>query len=134
MLMAGDEVVITQTYTDYVRAFHTLDPQAILPYCHVPCMFISSQGVRVMTTPAELEDFLTRMMAGLKARGYARSEITDLQVKQMSDHVAFLSVSRVRYTTDGQELERLGETYTLRKTDDGWKIVVATVHDPHTIC
>ena len=131
--MAGDEVTVTQTYTDYVQAFHTLDPQAILPYCHVPCMFMPPQGVRVMTTPAGLEAFLARMMAGFKARGYARSEITHLQMKQMSDHVAFLSVSTVGYTTDGQELERLGETYILRKTYDGWKIVVATVHDPHTI-
>jgi len=28
-----------------------------------------------------------------------------------------------------RELERLGETYTLRRTGDDWKIVVAVVHD-----
>jgi ketosteroid isomerase-like protein len=54
-------------------------------------------------------------------------------VKQMGEDIALLSVNRVRYRTDGQELERLGETYTFRKTADGWKIVVATMHDPDTV-
>jgi hypothetical protein len=39
----------------------------------------------------------------------------------------------VRFNTNGQELERLGETYTLRKVDNDWKIVVAMVHDPGAI-
>jgi ketosteroid isomerase-like protein len=51
----------------------------------------------------------------------------------MGEDIALLSVNRVRYRTDGQELERLGETYTFRKTADGWKIVVATMHDPDTV-
>jgi len=72
-------------------------------------------------------------MEGLKASGYARSELTDLHVHQMSESTAVVSVSRVRYTTTGEELERLGETYTLRQTADGWKIVVAMIHDPDTI-
>jgi ketosteroid isomerase-like protein len=48
----------------------------------------------------------------------------------MSGNLAFVSVRRVRYKIDGQELELLGESYTFRKTDDGWKIVVATIRDP----
>lgn len=73
------------------------------------------------------------VMEGLKAYSYARSEITDLHVQQMSENTAVVSVSRVRYTSDGQELERLGETYTLQRTDDGWKIVVAMIHDSETL-
>jgi ketosteroid isomerase-like protein len=133
MLGARDERAITETFTRYVQAFQTLNPQAVLPYCHVPCLLISPQGVRLMETPAEVEALFARMIEGLQSRRYARSEVTDLHVSQMSEHIAFVSVSRVRYNTDGQELERLGETYTLRKTDDGWKIAVATVHDPDTL-
>jgi hypothetical protein len=72
-------------------------------------------------------------MEGLKARSYARSEVTDLHVKQMSGDTAFMSFSRVRYATDGRELGRLGETYTLRRTEGGWKIAVAMMHDPDII-
>jgi ketosteroid isomerase-like protein len=133
MPVARDEAAITQTFTSYVQAFQTLNPQAMVPYCEAPCMLISSQGTLVMATPAEIEALFIGLIEGLKARSYGRSELTDLHVKQMSDHIAFVSVSRVRYRTDGQELERLGETYTFRKTADGWKIVAAAMHDPDTI-
>ena len=131
--MAGEEEAITQTFTNYVQTFQTLDPQATLAYFHVPCMLIPPQGVRVLATAADVESVLIQVMDGFKARGYGRSELTDLHVHQMSKDTALVSVSRVRYKSDGRELERLGETYTLRSTDDGWKIVVAMIHDPDTV-
>jgi ketosteroid isomerase-like protein len=133
MHMAREEETITQTFTDYIQTFQTLDPLATLPYFHVPCMFIPPQGVHVLITAADVEALLTQVMEGLKAHSYARSEVMDLHVKQMSGDTAFVSVSRVRYATDGRELERLGETYTLRRIEGGWKIAVAMIHDPDTI-
>jgi len=92
-------------------------------------MFIPPQGVRVLATAADVEALLTQVMEGLKARGYARSELLDRHVKQMRENIALVSVGRIRYATDGRELERFGETYTVRKTEAGWKIVVAMIHD-----
>jgi len=131
--MAREEEAITQTFTNYSQTFQTLDPHATLPYFHVPCMFIPPQGVRVLATAADVESLLTQLMEGLKARSYARSELMDLHVKQMSGNTGLVSVSRVRYATDGRELEPFGETYTLRRTEGGWKIAVAMIHDPDTI-
>jgi ketosteroid isomerase-like protein len=133
MRMAREEEAINQTFTHYIQTFQRLDPQATLPYFHVPCMFIPAQGVRVLATAADVEALLAQVMEGLKARSYARSELMDFRVKQMSGNTALVSVSRVRYATDGRELERLGETYTLRRTEGGWKIAVAMIHDPDTV-
>jgi Domain of unknown function (DUF4440) len=85
---------------------------------------IPPQGVRVLATAADVEALLIEVTEGLKARGYARSELMDLHVKQMSGNTALVSVSRVRQATDGRELERLGESYTLRRTEGCWKIAV----------
>src|SRR5262245_2924863 len=126
--MTPEEEAITQTFNNYTQTFQRLDPRAVLPYFHVPCMFIPTQGVRVLATAADVEALLTQVMEGLKARSYARSELTELHVKRMSENTALVSVSRVRYKSDGQELERLGETYTLRRTEGGWKIAVAMIH------
>jgi ketosteroid isomerase-like protein len=131
--MLREEEAITQTFTNYTQAFQTLDPRAALSYFHIPCMFIPPQGVCVLATAADVEALLTQVMEGLKARGYARGEVMDLHVKQMSGNTALVSVSKGRYATDGRELERLGETYTLRRTEGGWKTVVAMIHDPDTI-
>jgi hypothetical protein len=47
---------------------------------------------------------------GLKSRDYARSELLNLHVNRMSSNTALVAVSRIRYATDGRELERFGET------------------------
>jgi ketosteroid isomerase-like protein len=131
--MAREEEAIAQTFSNYIQSFQTLDSDTTLPYFHVPCLFIPPQGVRTLATTADVKALLTQVMDALKARSFARSELTDLHVKQMSENVALVSVSRIRYATDGRELERLGETYTLRRTEDGWKIAVAMIHDPDTV-
>jgi ketosteroid isomerase-like protein len=133
MRMVREEAAITQTFANYIQTFQRLDPHATLPYFHLPCMFIPPQGVRVLATAADVEALLTEVMEGLKARSYARSELMDLRVKQMSGNTALVSVSRVRYATDGRELEQSGETYTLRRTEGGWKIAVAMIHDSDTV-
>ena len=131
--MVRDEAAIVQTFRDYVRSFQSLEPGALAPYFHLPCLFISDQGVRVMANAGELQAFIAQLMENLKARGFARSEVADMRVSRMSENIALVSVRRIRHKTDGSELERLGETYTLRKIDDDWKLSAAMVHDPDVI-
>ena len=127
--MTAGTSIIAQWFEQYVDAFHTLVPATALSYLHVPCLFLGPRGFRVMVSEAENEAFLANVMRDLKARNYDHSEITDFQVAQTSDAAAFLSVKRVRYLKTGEEMERLGETYTLRRVNDSWKIVVAMVED-----
>ena len=131
--MARDKDTVLRVFNEYVQAFQTLRASAVASYLHLPCMFIAPQGVAVMSNAAEVESLLDRMMEGLKARGYARSELTDVAAIPLSENIVLVSVSRTRYKTDGSQLERVGETYTFRKIDNGWKIVTATVHDPDVI-
>jgi ketosteroid isomerase-like protein len=133
MVIAREEEAITQAFTNYIQAFQTLDPNATIPYFHVPCMFIPPQGVRVLATAADVEALFTQVMEDLKSRSYARSALLNLHVNQMSDNTALVTVSRARYATDGRELERFGETYTLRRIEGGWKIAVAMIHDPDIV-
>jgi len=131
--VASEQEAITQAFKNYVQTFQTLDPHATALSFHLPCVFIPPQGVRVLLTAADVEALLTQVMDGLKAQGYARSELVGLQVNRMSGNTALVTVSRVRYATDGRVLERFGETYTLRKIEGGWKIAVAIIHDPDIV-
>jgi hypothetical protein len=101
-VMAHDDRNIVQTFTGYIQAFQTLEPRSVVPYCHIPCIFISPQGVVVMTNPAEVETFIIKLIERLTARGYARSELTNLHVNRLSESVAAVSVSRVRGKTDAR--------------------------------
>lgn len=131
--MARDDEAIVGMYGAYFRAFQTLDPEAVIPYYHVPCMLLAPQGVLVVATAAEARTLFAGMMKGLEARGYAKSESAGLRVTRLSDDTAVLSTRVVRLKADGDELERFGATYSLRRTDAGWKIVVLTVHDADAV-
>ena len=72
------------------------------------------------------------MFESLKAQGYGRSELADLRLKQVSAGLFVASGIAVRYKADGQELGRMGVTYVLRKTNEGWKLAALVGHDPGT--
>jgi hypothetical protein len=112
---ADDEAVVTRVLTDYYRAFSTLDVQAILPYFHEPAFIVIPQGVAAMPTHAALVAWMAPGMEAFRARGFARSELTMLQVKRLSAGTAFAAGVAVRYKTDGQELDRAGVIYLLQK-------------------
>lgn len=124
------EETAAQTLRDYVQAFQSLRPSAMVSYFHLPFVLIADSGVRALVESGDLEAFLGQVMDGLKARGFARSEITEMRAHRLSEKLALVSVRRIRYKTDGAELERLGETYTFRRVDERWKIAAAIVHEP----
>ena len=51
-------------------------------------------------------------------------------VKLLSETTALAAVQWIRRKADEEELERVGATYALFKSEDGWKIVMVTVHSP----
>ena len=123
--MTTATATITQAFERYVDTFQSLDPKATLRHLHVPAVVLDTRGPLVLSTEADAEAFLTKVMRDLVARGYTRSAITESYGHLLGETTALVSVSRIRYATAGRELERLGETYTLRKTGDDWKIVAA---------
>ena len=124
---------IAKTFRDYAQAFQRLQPSAAAAYCQTPCLFISAAGVRLMASTKDAEDFIDQLMASLKTRAYSRSKIIDMKVNRMTENLALVSVQRVRYRADGSELERVGESYTMRKADGAWKIAAAMAHEPDAI-
>ncbi len=122
--MTDDEQAILTTYADYITAFQTLDPQAVLPWYHLPCLFQSARGLQLLATAADLEALFARMMADLKARSYARTELTEIQVKQLNASGALLTIRGVRVAASGAEIERIGASYVLHKTAGTWQFAL----------
>jgi hypothetical protein len=68
-------------------------------------------------------------MDALRARGFAKSELTNLHLKGLSATTAIAGGVAVRRKTDGQELERAGVMYLMQKTGDEWQIATIVIHD-----
>jgi len=114
---------------DYYAAFSTLDAQQYLSYFHEPSLLIGPQGVFAATTRALLMTVFAPAVETLRAKGFGRSELSVRDLKSLSATATLVTGVAIRYKIDGTELERVGVTYVLHKTDSGWKIAVLILHD-----
>jgi len=113
----------------YMRAFETLDPEAALPFYHLPSIFVSSQGVFAVPDEQTARALMSQFMGQLRSQSYQRTEVVGLTVWRLSPDLASCSGVFVRFDTQNDEIARLGFTYTLRHAQS-WKIAVAIVHAP----
>jgi ketosteroid isomerase-like protein len=123
--MHNDEQAIRTFYAAYIDTFHTLDAKAVANFYAAPCLFVTDTAVVLMSTAADIEKLFGQLIEQLKARDYDHSDIPKLEVERLSPHLAQVSGLAIRYAKDGNELERIGATYTLRKTGDSWHFVTA---------
>lgn len=100
-----------------------------MPYFHEPCLLIGPQGVFAAPTSGVLAAVLIPALEDLRARGYARSELSRLQINPLSATATWASGVALRYKLDGQELDRVGVTYLLHRAGMHWKIALLVIHD-----
>jgi len=114
----------------YLRALEALDPEALLPFYHLPSMFIAPQGAFAAPDASALRALLAQFISQLRAQSYRRTEMSGLAVQALSPRLASCSGVFVRYNASGDEIARAGFNYLMLEDDGSWKIVVAIVHEP----
>jgi ketosteroid isomerase-like protein len=114
---------------NYYSTFSTLDIESITPFFQEPCIFVSPQGVVASQTAEQVKHVFKLIAEGLRSKAYGRSELINLKVQRLSDTTMLASGIADRYKANGEELERVGVTYVLQKSGDGWKIAVTIIHD-----
>jgi hypothetical protein len=128
--MKNEIELVERTYRAYFTVFQMGNTRAITPYWHTPSIFVSPAGTFALTSTKEAEQFFERSIYALRQRGYARSVLTSVQVKQVADDLALVHANGERYTKDGDLFERMSAVYTMRQTDETWRIVTAVMMDP----
>jgi ketosteroid isomerase-like protein len=128
-----EKTAVDQALSEESDAFGRGDLSAFVQHFDVPFVRISSQGVKVLPTMSEIEAFYGGVLRDLRERGYSHSTRSELHVKLLEQTIALVSAVFVRHKTDGSELETIGVTYVVRKTEGEWKIVVLTRHPPANV-
>ena len=130
----AEKTAVDHALRDYNDAFGRGDLSAIGQHCNVPFVSISPEGgVKVLPTISEIEARYGRVLRDLRERGYSHSIWSELHVKLLDQTTALASAVAVRHKTDGSELETIGATYVLRKTEGEWKIAVVIRHLPANV-
>jgi hypothetical protein len=119
-----------ETFGEYAEAFNKLEPTAVEPFFNKPSMLMTSGEYVVMTHTEAVLGVFEKLMKGLKAKDFKESKVLSLETKQLSNNQGLVVGTAKRFNKKGKEIEHFGFTYTLRKVDDEWKIIVGVLHDP----
>ena len=65
--------------------------------------------------------------------GFEDSRWVALNVKRLTEGTAIASAAFERLNSRGQVYQRAGATYTLRKKDGKWVIMLIHIHDPDAV-
>jgi len=130
-LSFGDENnEIQQVMYAYEQAWSKHDANAVSAFYFEPAMRVSKGGPTVRPTLNDQKLLFTGLLQGLVDRGYERSDWEHMDVHLLDAQTAIVSGITARYKTDGSLMERLGVTYLLWKTPDGWKIFMSATQSP----
>ena len=118
-----------EAFRRYTQAFQALDARAVAQHFHEPAFFITPKEVLALPTVEAVEQTYARVMADMPP-DYARTEFSPLSEHRLSDDLAMVSGGGVWKNTADEDLMAFGMTYTLRRSGQTWRIVVAAVHAP----
>lgn len=114
-------------FREYTSAFQALDARAAAQHFHEPALFITPEGVVPLPTLAAVEQTYARVIADLPA-DYARTEFSTMTAHRLSDDLAVVSGSGTWKNAANDDIMPFGMTYTLRRVNQIWRIVVVAIH------
>ena len=145
--MSNQLEAVKAQFIEYSEVFNDLKPESMPPFFHQGSVLITTPVVATMKDAIEIQGVFTQFMNALRAKNFTRSklDVKNLQAKMLSENLAIVSGSAIRYKKDTDvevELERIGITYTFCKdipeatattqepNDGVWKIVSGIIHQP----
>jgi ketosteroid isomerase-like protein len=120
---------VLEAFRRYTQAFQALDARAVAQHFHEPAFFITPKDVLSLATIEAVEQAYARIMADMPP-DYARTEFSPLSEHRLSDDLAMVSGGGVWKNAANEDLMPFGMTYTLRRSRQTWRIVVAAIHAP----
>ena len=118
-----------EAFRKYTQAFRALDARAVAQHFHEPAFFITPRDVLALPTVEAVEQTHRQVMADMPP-DYARTEFSPLSEHRLSDDLAMVSGGGVWKNAANEDLMPFGMTYTLRRSGQTWRIVVAAIHAP----
>ena len=111
---AADGVkAVEDTLRAYEQAWSHLDAHAAASFYYEPAMRVTNGGPVIRATRSDQEVFFNGFL--------------------LDPNTAIASGVTVRYRADGSVFARVGVTYGLWRTSEGWKIFLSATHGPDTV-
>lgn len=134
-----DKDLVTDAFINYSKTFEKIvadnDPKDIIPFFHIPAILIApEQDPVLLASETNIIVVFDKLIQQLKAAGFDHSKLNTISTKLLSPTEGLVSGTATRYKDKAEKniLQEFGFTYTLRKTDQEWKIIAGIIHDQTT--
>ena len=125
----SDEQQVRAVIEGIADAFSELDVDRWLSYFNPQHTFLHRETVFLAQSLNDTKEAFGPMIDSLREAGFKRSTLDLCNVKILGPEMAITTTLWRRLGENDTLLESFGATYTLLKTPEGWKVVVAAVHD-----
>jgi hypothetical protein len=130
-----DSSDVSRWFGEYLDAFGACgrgesETGSLLEYYGVPLLLTTDGGFAALTSDDQVVAVLQQQVDGMRAAGYARTEIVGSEVTVMNSASALYRGTFSRQRDDGGEISRLTATYLVTDGAVGRRISVLAVHSP----
>ena len=130
-----DSGEVSRWFGEYLEAFASCgrgesETSSLLAYYGVPLLLTTDDGFFALTSGNEIVTAVQGQLDGMRAAGYARSEVLSSEVTALNTTSALYRGTFSYRKDDGGEIRRLSATYLVTHGAVGHRISVLAVHSP----
>jgi hypothetical protein len=130
-----NESDVSRWFDEYLGAFAACGRgekgiTALLDYYGVPLLLTTDGGFFALTSDDQVVAAVQPQLDGMRAAGYARSEILDSEVTVVNSTSALYRGAFSYRRSDGGEIRRVSVTYLVTDGAAGRRISALAVHSP----
>ena len=120
---------VTKFFEQYRDAFNRLDGDAIANLYCVPSGIVSDRGLTAWQAREPIAENMVALCALYRANGYKRAHFQPHHFIPQGTDFAVADVAWTIEREAGAEAWRFHTTYNLRRTAEGWRVVLCTAYE-----
>jgi hypothetical protein len=126
---------VSRWFDEYLAAYAACgrgeqDTASLLAYYGVPLLITTDTGIFTLTGDDEVVAAVQPQINGMRAAGYARSEVLGCEITVVNSTSAIVRGTFAYHRNDGDEISRVSLTYLVTDGAAGRRICVLAVHSP----
>ncbi len=132
--VAADDPEVDSFMRSYLETFDHGHTREILSHYDAPLFMLAPNGdLRAYETPKDIRLTVKKWKRYMFHSGFESSRWVALNVSRLTEGTALASTAFERVNSRGEVYQRGGATYTLRKKDGKWVIMLIHIHEPEAV-
>lgn len=134
MIDPQDEIALEKFFHSLSMAMNSVDEENLLPYYHVPCVFVADDEKAVCSTIDNVRERTHRLLAECHNLQGIDHQATVVHCMSLSDSILFAKIDWRVYNSQNDQCSICSTSYTLeRGGEHGFDIIVSVIDEEEKV-